>query len=110
MPNEYQVKWLKEPLVLFSLLGRHTIQFVNRSEDHIDLPNPKHLMIHAAIAKVLHASGVGDVLDLIMDRFNTGSSAVTSGKFDGNDLEIRLSLLSLAGTNYFNLPTNINDH
>lgn len=61
-------------------------------------------MIHAAIAKVLHMSGVGEVLDLVIDRFNPRSS-VLSGKFGVEDLDIRLSLLTLAGANRSHLPT-----
>jgi hypothetical protein len=57
----------------------------------------------------VHSSGAGEVLDLVMDRFNPQLSLVPPGKFSGDDLQvdIRLSLLSLAGTHQNHLPTNI---
>ena len=110
MSNEYEVKWIDESLDIFDIAGQHKVKFENCSEEHFELPNPKHLMIHATIAKVLHMSGVGEVFDLIMDRFNPGSSPVPFGKFGGEDLDIRLSLLSLAGTNVFHLPTSVRVH
>jgi hypothetical protein len=87
VPNEYSVVWLEQPLLIFDLVGRQTVKFENRSpEKDIDLPNPKYLMIHATIAKVLHRSGAGEVLDLIMDRFIPGSSSVPFGKFSSDSI------------------------
>jgi hypothetical protein len=88
-------------------LGSKVIKFINCSDEDIDLPNPKFLMIHATMAKLFHSSGVGEVLDYVMDRFNPQSSPVPPGKFSGDDLDIRLTLLSLAGTHQNHLPTNI---
>jgi hypothetical protein len=108
VPNEYSVIWLEQPLLIFDLVGRQTVTFENRStKKHIDLPNPKYLMIHATIAKVLHRSGAGEVLDLVIDKFNPGSSSVPFGKFGSEDFDIRLSLLSLAGTQCFHLPSSV---
>lgn len=88
-------------------MGPKVIKFENCSDEDIDLPNPKSLLIQATMAKVLHSSGVGEVLDLVMDRFNPQSSPVPPGKFRSDDLDIRLTLLSLAGTHQYHLPTNI---
>jgi hypothetical protein len=94
---------LDTPLLFYTLAGPKVIKFENCSEDHIDLPNPKFLLIHATMAKVLHASGAGEALDLVMDRFNPQSSPVPPEKF-GGDLDIRLSLLNLAGMHQNHLP------
>ena len=51
-------------------MGAKVIKFENCLDEQIDLPNPKFLMIHATIAKVLHSSGAGEVLDLVVDTFN----------------------------------------
>ena len=88
--------------------GAKIVKFENHSNEPIDLPNPKFLMIHATMAKVLHSSGAGEVLDFVMDRFNPQSSPVPAGKFSSDDFDIRLSVLSLAGTHQNHLlPTNI---
>jgi hypothetical protein len=97
VPNEYEIKWLTRPLAFFTAFGSNRVKFENHSEDHIDLPNPRLLAIHAALAKVLHMSGAGECVDLVMDKFNPGSSSVLSGRFGGADLDIRLSVLSLFG-------------
>src|SRR5882672_2348619 len=64
-PNVYAVKWLTPHLLFFTLRGRRTVKFENKYKEHIELPNPKFLIIHAAVAKVLHASGVGEYLDFV---------------------------------------------
>ncbi|KAF8961715.1 hypothetical protein BDZ97DRAFT_1827664 [Flammula alnicola] len=56
-----------------------------RFNDHLpppgtSLPNRKFLSLHAAIASVLHMSGAGAVLDLIMDKFSAAGTPVPSGK------------------------------
>ena len=96
-----------EPLAGHETLGAKVVKFENHSSEPIDLPNPKFLMIHATMAKVLHSSGAGEVLDFVMDRFNPQSSPVPAGKFSSDDFDIRLSVLSLAGTHQNHLPTNI---
>jgi len=98
---------LGEPVSSYEDRGAKVIKFENRSNEPIDLPNPKFLMIHATMAKVLHSSGAGEVLDLLMDRFNPQSSPVPAGKFSSDDFDIRLSVLNLAGTHQNRLPTNI---
>ena len=67
-------------------------------------------MIHATMAKVLHSSGASEVLDLVMDRFNPQSSPVPAGKFSGDNFDIRLSVLSLAGPHQNHLPTDIHGY
>lgn len=99
-----------EPLSSYEALGAKVIKFENRSSEPIDLPNPKFLMIHATMAKVLHSSGASEVLDLVMDRFNPQSSPVPAGKFSGDDFDIRLSVLSLAGPHQNYLPTDIHGY
>ena len=106
-PNVYTVEWLGESTTLYDDHGCSTVTFTNSSDEPIDLPEVKFIRIHAAIAKVLHASGVGEYLDLVMDTFNFGSS---SGKLSGQDLEIRMSLLSLARGHAYHLPTQIPAH
>jgi hypothetical protein len=91
------VKWLRQPLAIFSLLGHRQVKFENYSKEAIDLPNAKLLEIHAAIAKVLHMSGAAECLDLVMDRFNPESFPVPSRKFGSSDLETRLFVLGLSG-------------
>ncbi|KIM44410.1 hypothetical protein M413DRAFT_442394 [Hebeloma cylindrosporum] len=62
------------------------------------------------MAKVLHSSGVGEVLDLVMDRFHPRSSSVPPAKFSCDDLDLRLLLLRLAGTHRDHLPTDVRVH
>ena len=45
-----------------------------------------------------------------MDRFNPQSSPVPAGKFSGDDFDIRLSVLSLAGPHQNYLPTDIHGY
>ena len=104
----YNVKWLSEDRVAAWLsYGSQQVRFTNQSEKDIPLPNAQFLMIHAAIAKVLHLSGAAEPLDLVMDRFDFGSSPVPSGKYGSADLDIRLSLLDLFGDRFSHLPTEI---
>jgi hypothetical protein len=105
-PDVYVVRWLSDPLTLYQDHHRPTIRLENKSEDPIALPDPKFLMIHAAIAKVLHSSGVGEYLDLVMNMFHPGSSPPRPGNFGGEDLELRLSVLSLV---HFSPQTDIPD-
>jgi hypothetical protein len=104
----YSVKWLSEtPIFVRTMAGRQQVTFTNHSEKDIPLSNTRFLEIHAAIAKVLRLSGAADPLDLVMDRFDFGSSHVPSGKFGSADLDIRLSLLDLFGDHLSHLPTEI---
>ncbi|KAF8326936.1 hypothetical protein F5887DRAFT_1084097 [Amanita rubescens] len=109
-PNVYNIKWLSEdgPLGAWVTGGLDQVQFTNQSANDIPLPNAQFLAIHAAIARVLHLSGAAEPLDLVMDRFDSGSSSpVPSGKYGSADLAIRWSLLELFGDNLTHLPTEI---
>jgi hypothetical protein len=54
--------------------------------DHVALPNPLYLKIHAAVCGVLHMSGTGKFLEEVLQKFirEDGSSAVHS--LDGSVL------------------------
>ncbi len=108
----YNIKWLSEdgPLGTWVTGGLEQVRFTNQSANDIPLPNAQFLAIHAAIAKVLHLSGAAEPLDLVMDRFDSGSSPVPSGKYGSADLAIRWSLLELFGDNFTHLPTEIRAH
>jgi len=82
----------------YNVSGPKVIKIEKCSDEDISFPNPKFLMIHATMAMVLHSSGVGEALDFVVDRFNPQSSLVIPGECSGDDLDIRLSLLSLART------------
>jgi hypothetical protein len=60
-------------------------------------------MTHAAVAEVLHSSGAGEYLDFVIDMFHPGSSPMLLGKFGGQDLDLRLSVLSLAEAHFASL-------
>ncbi|KAF8956255.1 hypothetical protein BDZ97DRAFT_1852474 [Flammula alnicola] len=69
----------------FGQLIVNPLQPTIRFNDHspppgTSLPNRKFLALHAAIASVLHMSGAGAVLDLIMDKFSAAGTPVPSGK------------------------------
>jgi hypothetical protein len=85
-------------LIIADLLGRSPIIFENNLKDSIALPDPKFIMIHAAIAKVLFSSGAGNYLDRVIDTFRPASLSVLPGilNLDIEDLELLLSVLSLA--------------
>lgn len=110
----YNVKWLSNtPKFIWAASGRRQqVRFTDHSEKgDISLPNAKFLAIHAAIAKVLHFSGAAEPLDLVLDRFNSGSfSPVPPGKYGSADLAIRWSLLELFRDCLTQLPAEICTH
>jgi hypothetical protein len=57
-----------------------SIKFQNHAaaRKHWPLPNPIFIALHAGIARVLHMSGAGEVLDQIIDRYDKqgGSSGL----------------------------------
>lgn len=68
------------------------VTFVNHSNSDIPLPDPKILRLHAALARVLFASGAGEYFDHVW------RSATTLGvlKEDGtSDIGALLSALAL---------------
>ncbi|TDL26861.1 hypothetical protein BD410DRAFT_472711 [Rickenella mellea] len=59
-PNTYVVKSRRRS----SIEGR-TVRFKDHSNKGIPLPSPEYLAIHAAFAKVFHASGAGVYIDRV---------------------------------------------
>lgn len=90
-------------MTIWMLCGRLQVTFENYPD--IPLPDARLLKIHAAIARVLRLSGAAESLDLVMERFDFGSSPVSSGKFGCADLDLRLSFLKLSQGHLSHLPT-----
>ena len=71
------------------------LTFVNHASEDIGLPDPKFLAIHAAIAQILRATGVGEYLDKVMSHFVTDGSVISLYKLTPDDLELRIMLSGL---------------
>ncbi|TDL20893.1 hypothetical protein BD410DRAFT_899184 [Rickenella mellea] len=96
--NRYSVKWFtSKPSQFFSVFGREFVEFTDKSGKDIDLPDPRLLALHAAITHVLNETGIGEFLDLLMDRFDS-SLVVPAEDFGGRDLALRAMVMELAGS------------
>jgi hypothetical protein len=83
-PNTYKVKQIVPGYLL--ALPDETIIFRDNSARGQALPNPKFIALHAALAQILHLSGAGEVIDLVMDRYSKDGPKVPSGsKIRGPD-------------------------
>ena len=91
--DEYTVKWFGEPLMSFSAFGRKLVKFQNQpNEPIIPLPKPEYLALHAAIAHILHETRLGEYLSTLIDYFIPDEASVLPGKFDAEDLPLRIKL------------------
>ena len=94
-PNTYTVRWFRQPSSYYVVFGREELTFVNHASEDIDLPDRKFLAIHAAIAQILHATGVGEYLDKVMSHFVTDGSVISLYKLTPDVLELRIMLSEL---------------
>ncbi|KAJ3500414.1 hypothetical protein NLJ89_g9808 [Agrocybe chaxingu] len=104
--NKYKFKFYRDKMMLFryrpDLASNPYITFRDHSKDHaaenskkrktapIDLPDPRFLAIHAAVAGVLHMSGAGRFFDELLDKFNDTDGRTPVRTWD--DLEHRMKL------------------
>jgi hypothetical protein len=94
--DEYKVKWFDEPLLVFSAFGREVVTFQNQSDQRIiPLPKPEYLALHAAIAHILDVTKIGEFLSAMIDYFIPNSSSVLPGKFNAEDLQLRIILMQI---------------
>jgi hypothetical protein len=94
--DEYNIKWFRKPLGIFSAFGRQVVTFQNQpNQPIIPLPKPEYLALHAAIAHILHETKVGKYLSTIIDYFLPNSSSVLPGKFNSEDLPLRIALMQI---------------
>ena len=61
----------------------------------IPLPKPEDLALHAAIAHILHETKLGEYLRAMIDYFMPYSSSVLLGKFNAEDLPLRITLMQI---------------
>ncbi|KAJ3499898.1 hypothetical protein NLJ89_g10029 [Agrocybe chaxingu] len=104
--NKYKFKFYRDKMVLFrfrpDLASNPYMTFRDHRQDHttenskkrktapIDLPDPRFLAIHAAVAGVLHMSGAGRFFDELLDKFNDTDGSTPVRTWD--DLEHRINL------------------
>jgi hypothetical protein len=94
--DEYKVKWFGEALLIFSTFGREVVTFQNQpNQPIIPLPKPEYIALHAAIAHILHETKLGEYLSTIIDYFMPNSSSVLPGKFNSEDLPLRITLMQI---------------
>ena len=94
--DEYNVKWFSEALYIFSGYGREVVTFQNQpNQPIIPLPKPEYLALHAAIAHILHDTKLGEYLNTIIDYFLPNSSSMLPGKFNAEDLPLRIALMQI---------------
>jgi hypothetical protein len=72
-PNTYTIKWFSKPPFFFETFGRKEVTFVDHAENHISLPEPKLLAVHAAISHILHVTGAGEYLDTVLNFATNGT-------------------------------------
>ncbi|KAG2349888.1 hypothetical protein BDR05DRAFT_994860 [Suillus weaverae] len=101
--HKYTVHWLSPKLGWKNFTE---VQFQDHSQTGIQLPDPRFIALHAAVAHVLHLSGAAEVIDKVYDAFFDEDPAVVSGnRASEEDFIIRLSLIGLMTDNH-QLPTN----
>jgi hypothetical protein len=93
--DEYEVKWFREALVIFSAFGRKVVTFQNANQPNIPLPKPEYLALHAAIAHILDETKLGEYLSTIIDYFMPNSSSVLPGKLNAEDLPLMITLMQI---------------
>ena len=64
------------------LLPQDGVVKLTNHDPSVPLPNPTLLGVHAAIAKVLHASGLGKTIDAIMEERENISCLASDGTTD----------------------------
>jgi hypothetical protein len=93
--DEYKVKWFCEALFIFSTIGCEVVMFQNQpNQPIIPLPKPEYIALHAAIVDILHETKF-DYLSTIIDYFMPNSSLVLLGKFNTEDLPLRITLMQI---------------
>ncbi|TDL20908.1 hypothetical protein BD410DRAFT_790255 [Rickenella mellea] len=108
-PNTYEIKWFGDEIQIFADHGLHVVKFRNHAAgEHIALPERKYLKLHAAIAHVLHDTGIGESLDTMLEIFNPHSAVVPYEKYQGqNDLALRAMIMELTDNSH-HLPEHPN--
>ena len=61
----------------------------------IPLPKPEYLALHAAIAHIMHETKLGEYHSTIIDYFLPNSSSMLPGKFNAEDLPLRITLMQI---------------
>ena len=61
----------------------------------IPLPKPEYLALHAAIAHILHETKLDVYFSTIIDYYMPDSSSVLPGKFNAEDLPLRMALMQI---------------
>ena len=94
--DEYNVKWFRDALFIFSASGREVVTFQKSTQPaYYSAPKPEYLALHAAIAHIFHETKLGEYLNTIIDYFMPNSSSVLPGKFNAEDLPLRITLMQI---------------
>jgi hypothetical protein len=94
--DKYKVKWFGKALFIFSAIGRQVVTFQNQpNQPIILLSKPEYIALHAAIVHILHETKLGKYLSTIIDYFMPNSSSVLPGKFNSEDLPLRITLMQI---------------
>ena len=81
---------------MFSDHGREVVTFQNQpNQPIIPLPKPEYLVLHAAIAHIMHETKLGEYHSTIIDYFLPNSSSVLPGNFNAEDLPLRITLMQI---------------
>jgi len=81
VPNTYQVRTWGNAKALTN--NCETVEFINHdTEKYYPLPDPRLLVVHAALANVFHMSGVGEVIDAVFRYMETTRTMASDGSTD----------------------------
>jgi hypothetical protein len=64
--HRYKVHWFDSNTIMAGSENFTEVQFADHSGLGLEVPEPRFVAMHAAIAHVLHLSGAGEVFDNLM--------------------------------------------
>lgn len=68
--------------------------FADDSSNSIPLPKPEYLALHAAIAHILHETGLGEYFETVAAYFFPNSPTIPWKKFNDTDFLLRAALMN----------------
>ena len=93
-PNQYKVK--KAISNSFASVPIDTVITLSNHSDSelLRVPDPRYIQLHAACAKIAHASGAAEVIDHFLSDYDT----VKTLSADGSSSELLAQALGLVGS------------
>ena len=101
IPNRYRLKLFPSFSSVFtSALPHDRVVMLTSHDHHYDLPEPQYVQLHAAIGKILHASGRAEKIEKLIRDLGGISGSVLSNDGSTNISELlSVSQLSLLASN-----------